>query len=205
MSEIYKKMNFWHHALFRARLTQCFRPGVALLTEGSLFREGSGIGSLIAFDAPFWHPDLPEVDILPPVPANGLPGEIHYRRDAKRWRYLGTLLVLLAFALPALAAEPTCKVNVQTCTVVSCAFLPGVGPVVGARIAEAHPATLEDLDAVEGIGPAKLKAIKPMAVFGTKPTTCTTKQKSIFPKGGTDGPLEKAPAVVPVTKEGGSL
>lgn len=108
--------------------------------------------------------------------------------------------LLLALAAPSFATEPAahCRVNVTTCDTATCALLPGVGPAIGARIASAHPKSLEELDAVEGIGPAKRKAIAPLAAFGTVPTTCTTKQK---------GPArEKVPTVAPVTpREGGAL
>lgn len=112
-----------------------------------------------------------------------------------------TRLFLAALSLPLLAApsfaqsaSAPCKVNVERGTVQQLALLPGVGEKTAALIAGAHPATLEALDAVKGIGTAKLQAITPYAAFGTNATTCTEKLK--LPRKAT------VPTVVPAGKDG---
>lgn len=87
-------------------------------------------------------------------------------------------LAALALSLPSLAssAEP-CKVNVHTCTVITCAYLPGVGEKTAALISAAHPADLAALDGIKGIGEKKLEGMKPFLAFAGE-TTCTAKQRT---------------------------
>lgn len=134
--------------------------------------------------APCWHPALPEVRVLPAIPrTNGpgmIPGELCYHAGDGRWygKVLSAIL-LLALAVPSFAqpAPAPCKVNVEHGTAAELALLPGVGEKTAALIVAAHPATLEALDAVKGIGTAKLAAIAPHAAFGDAETTCIEKLK----------------------------
>lgn len=92
--------------------------------------------------------------------------------------------LFLTFSAPSFAAEPTCKVNVTTCTPITCAYLPGVGQVTGGLISNAHPKDEAELDAVKGIGPKKLETLRPFVTYGTAPTTCTAKQTAPKSTGG---------------------
>lgn len=124
----------------------------------------------------FWHPGLPEVR---PAQSVGWSGIWIVTGEAKRtggfvWR--GALLFALSIlSVPVLAAEPVCKVNVAACSPAECAYLPGAGPVLGARIAEAHPKDQAALDAVKGIGTVKLADMTPFVTYAGE-TTCMTKQ-----------------------------
>ncbi len=134
----------------------------------------------------FWHRDLPEVRVhhsgpgRPHVSAISAGVARSVRVQPRAWAAAAFAALLLCLALPASAA-PSCKVNVQTCSPITCAFLPGVGPVTAGRIAAAHPADLVALDAVKGIGGAKLVAMLPWVSFEGE-TTCTAKQHA--KKGG---------------------
>lgn len=121
----------------------------------------------------FWHPALPEVAEVD-IERTGsfvrcrswlrkVYGLIPVDVFAKRTLTAAALLLLLA--APAFAAEP-CKVNVQTCNVAQCAFLPGIGQVTGGLISNAHPKNETELDLVKGIGPKKLETLRPCEVSG---------------------------------------
>lgn len=150
-----------------------------------------------------WHPDLPEVRVNHRGPAfcevyTLRPAD--QRQEEPNWPWhrvnrLGkqivtpaVLFLSLVFGGIAHAIEPagstaqpqsasaTCHVNVQTCTPVECAFLPGVGEKTAQLITSAHPKTEEELDAIKGVGEKKLAGIRPFAVYGTEKTTCAEKQ-----------------------------
>lgn len=106
-------------------------------------------------------------------------------------RYLKAIRngALTAFALAALyaTAENRPVVNVNTATESQYRMLPGVGPKLASELndyTEIHGdhkdgatfKTPEDLLKVKGIGPAKLKAMRPYIVL-TGPTTATRKIK----------------------------
>jgi hypothetical protein len=139
----------------------------------------------------FWHPWLPKVADCEWLPEAGsfATGAAYManagdggRLYAYVWsKTLPLLALLLALAIPA-TAQP-CKVNLTSGTVAELALLPGVGAVTAQAIAEAKPADETALDAVKGIGPAKLAAIRPHAAYGAAATTRTEKQK----KGSKDG------------------
>jgi hypothetical protein len=124
----------------------------------------------------FWHPRLPEVDTWNLRPAVRALATNTGRSGWKVFRVIPITALLLALAIPATAQEP-CKVNLTSATVAELALLPGVGAVTAQAIAEAKPADETALDAVKGIGPAKLAAIQPYAVYGAAKTTCTEEQK----------------------------
>lgn len=81
------------------------------------------------------------------------------------------LVLALSFAaVAAVAAKPTCTVNVNRAPVdslIKC--LPGVGPAMAKRIDSARSvkpfSSCADLDAVKGFGEKKLSAVCPLAVF----------------------------------------
>lgn len=83
-------------------------------------------------------------------------------------RYIITILSIAAVA--AVAAKPTCTVNVNRAPMDSLALcLPGVGPAVAKRIDSARKAkpfrTCADLDAVKGVGEKKLAKVSPLVTF----------------------------------------
>lgn len=124
--------------------------------------------------SPFWRPALPETYVFAGAFPDSKP-QISVRTP-RRWLTIIPAL-LLTLSAPAFAAPAPCQVNVTTCNVVSCAFLPGIGQAKGAAIAQAHPKTEEELDAVPGIGVKTLEALRPFVTYGTAaPTTCTAKQ-----------------------------
>lgn len=144
-------------------------------------------------DAPecinFWHPALPNVVHVQGHDFSGIwfhsvaaPQPTIRTSTGGGWMWRGSLAaLLLALTIPALAhAEEPCKVNVQTCSVVSCAFLPGVGQTKGAAISQAHPKNEEELLAVDGIGEKTIEKMRPFLAFQGE-TTCKAKQTA--PKG----------------------
>ena len=83
-------------------------------------------------------------------------------------RYIITILSLTAIA--AVAAKPTCTVNVNRAPVDSLALcLPGVGKATALRIDSARKTkpftSCADLDEVKGFGEKKLAAVCPLVVF----------------------------------------
>lgn len=138
--------------------------------------------------APCWHPALPEVAVQDDYDAL----TTNYRTKpygmwfiaSVAWKMAVFALSIVLFPFTARAAEP-CKVNLQTATPAQLALLPGIGEKTAALIAEAKPATLDELDGVKGIGAVKLAAITPHAAFGAEETTCTEKQK--LPRKATGG------------------
>lgn len=83
-------------------------------------------------------------------------------------RIIITILSLAAVA--AVAAKPTCTVNVNRASMDSLALcLPGVGKATASRIDSARKAkplaSCADLDAVKGFGEKKLAKVCPLVVF----------------------------------------
>lgn len=80
------------------------------------------------------------------------------------------ITVLSLAAIAAVAAKPTCTVNINRSSEDSLALcLPGVGPAMAKRIDSARSAkplsSCADLDAVKGFGEKKLAAVCPLVVF----------------------------------------
>lgn len=83
-------------------------------------------------------------------------------------RYIITILSIAAVA--AVAAKPTCTVNVNRSSVDSLTkCLPGVGPAMAKRIDSARSVrpftSCADLDEIKGFGEKKLAAVCPLVVF----------------------------------------
>lgn len=83
-------------------------------------------------------------------------------------RAIITILSLVAVA--AIAAKPTCTVNVNSAPVDSLSLcLPGVGPAMAKRIDSARSvrpfASCKDLDEVKGFGEKKIAKVCPLVVF----------------------------------------
>lgn len=83
-------------------------------------------------------------------------------------RIIITILSLATVA--AIAAKPTCTVNINRSSVDSLALcLPGVGKSTAARIDSARKAkplaSCADLDAVKGFGAKRLAAVCPLVTF----------------------------------------
>ena len=75
----------------------------------------------------------------------------------------------LAFALlmPVFAAEPQTRINVNYASAEILETLPGVGPKLAQEIIKARPfKSLQDLDRVKGIGPAKLAKMRDKIFIG---------------------------------------
>ena len=78
-----------------------------------------------------------------------------------------TIILSLALSVAALAAKPTCRVDINRSPMDSLAIcLPGVGKATAMRIDSARKAkplaSCADLDAVKGFGPAKLAKVCPL-------------------------------------------
>jgi len=81
-----------------------------------------------------------------------------------------TILILSLAAVAAVAAKPTCTINVNRSSVDSLALcLPGVGKSTANRIDSARKTkpftSCADLDEVKGFGEKKLAAVCPLVVF----------------------------------------
>jgi len=88
--------------------------------------------------------------------------------------------VALLSSLPSFAVEP-CRINVNTSNVSELELFARTGNVLAARIAVGQPyKTLEQLDAVKGVGASWLAANGPHVAFGGA-TTCTEKVKTPKP------------------------
>lgn len=75
----------------------------------------------------------------------------------------------LAFALlmPVFAADPPTRINVNFASAEILETLPGVGPKLAQEIIKARPfKSIQDLDKVKGIGPAKLAQIRDKIFIG---------------------------------------
>ena len=80
------------------------------------------------------------------------------------------IMLSLAATVAAIAAKPTCTVNVNRSSMDSLSkCLPGVGPAMAKRIDSARSAkpfsSCADLDEVKGFGEKKLAAVCPLVVF----------------------------------------
>ena len=80
------------------------------------------------------------------------------------------IMLSLAATVAAIAAKPTCTVNVNRSSVDSLDLcLPGVGKSTANRIDSARKtkpfASCKDLDVVKGFGEKKLAAVCPLVVF----------------------------------------
>lgn len=80
------------------------------------------------------------------------------------------IMLSLAATVAAIAAKPTCTVNVNRAPVDSLALcLPGVGKATALRIDSARSvkpfASCNDLDVVKGFGEKKLAKVCPLVVF----------------------------------------
>ncbi len=154
---------------------RCHRP----LTAGALDGRGSKLHTFPAIDlevqTSFWHPALPKVQSVNTVGVFAMTTEsVTTSWPFGMWRKVSAFAaLLLAFSLPALAAEP-CKVNVKEATPAELAFLVQTGPVLAGRIVEIRPADLPALDAVKGVG-EKWLAYNQEHVTFSGPTTCTEK------------------------------
>jgi competence ComEA-like helix-hairpin-helix protein len=91
--------------------------------------------------------------------------------DGSRWRVVGNDIAARgppgkARARPDRSEKPKPgggRVNVNTATVAELEALPGIGPVLARRIIEGRPyRSVEELDRVKGIGPKRLKEIRPL-------------------------------------------
>lgn len=107
-------------------------------------------------------------------------------------RTLATALLLVAAALPAVAADTPAKVvNINTASAEQLAMLPGVGPSVAARIVahrEEHGkfTKAEELMLVRGIGEKTFATLGSyVAISGT--TTLTEKVRVPRSKPASDG------------------
>ena len=95
--------------------------------------------------------------------------------------YTAAVLAACLIARATFAAEPVPVVNVNTATAEQLTYLPDIGPKTAATIVlyrtEHGPfATVDALDNVKGIGPAKLAAMRPHVVL-TGATTAKAKIK----------------------------
>lgn len=84
--------------------------------------------------------------------------------------------LLVALALPALAADG--KVNVNTATAQQLQMLPGVGPALAQRMVEYRKQngdfkSLEQLALVRGIGEKKCESLKPYVALSGETTLAT--------------------------------
>ena len=75
--------------------------------------------------------------------------------------------IVLALALTTFAKKDLQKVEINKSALDTIsAHLPGVGPAIAERIVQGRPyRTCADLDAVKGIGKAKLAKICPLLIF----------------------------------------
>lgn len=176
------------------------RPDPVLEGRGAQQFKLSGLPRLS-----MWHPALPEVESIvhsrepwsleaPDVfiatryRFRRSPGEpMVHRGMIQRVARSLTFALLLAFALPALAAEP-CKVNVNRASMEELQLLAQTGPAVAGAIMEERaeaPLTAETIkDRVSGIGDTWMRKNTPHLVYGSEPTTCTEKVKAPKVKDG---------------------
>jgi phosphatidylserine/phosphatidylglycerophosphate/cardiolipin synthase-like enzyme len=97
-----------------------------------------------------------EFDRLYHISEFGIPGWLKNKIDRQNQECLvGTS------PKPLATAVPNQLVNLNRATMAELETLPGIGPSLAQRIIDARPITsFEDLDKVNGIGPAKLKALE---------------------------------------------
>ncbi|MBL8199769.1 MAG: helix-hairpin-helix domain-containing protein [Chromatiales bacterium] len=61
--------------------------------------------------------------------------------------------------------EGTLIVNVNTASATELETLPGIGPAIATLIIDDRPyETIEDLDRVQGIGPGKMRSLRPLVI-----------------------------------------
>jgi len=96
-------------------------------------------------------------------------------------KLLQVLLCVLLFGL--LASAPAMSqdlVDINTASAQELTELPGIGPVIAGKIVEyreAHPfATVDEIQEVKGIGPAKFEAIKDRITVGAPAPAAPAKE-----------------------------
>jgi competence protein ComEA len=109
------------------------------------------------------------------------------------------------------AAQTAAKVDVNSADLKTLETLPGIGPAIANRIVDGRPyKTLSDLEKVNGLGKARLEALKDKVTFGPatpgqaapSPKLPQAKQVTTPPAGA--GPSSTAGGGAPAVKGGGS-
>ena len=96
-------------------------------------------------------------------------------------KLLQVMLCVLFFGLfasaPAVAQD---LININTATAQELTELPGIGPVIAGKIVEYREAkpfeTIEEIQEVKGIGPAKFEAIKDRITVGVAAPAAPAKE-----------------------------
>jgi competence ComEA-like helix-hairpin-helix protein len=110
-----------------------------------------------------------------------LGGRLAGRSHALAWLMLGWLL----FALPAVAAEPK-ALDLNRASAAELEALPGIGAAKAAAIVAHRDASgafhsVDELEAVRGIGPALVEKLRPHVTLGPKGPAPSGRKRVVSP------------------------
>ncbi len=98
-----------------------------------------------------------------------VPTNVTTARSSTRSLQNGAAEAVSAPRKSSLKALPTSPININTASLAELETLPGVGPALASRVVAARAqkrlSNTNDLDAISGIGPKKLEAMRPFVSF----------------------------------------